>query len=84
MREFEAELAPVSFSPPAIPVIANVTAAPYDPARLCETLARQIGRSVRWLDSILYLLDQGATHFEEVGPGRVLTGLVAKIQDART
>ena len=83
MREFEAELEPVRFNPPAVPVIANVTGAPYEAARLRQTLARQIGQSVRWLDSVLYLLDRGVTEFEEVGPGTVLTGLVAKIREAR-
>lgn len=83
MAEFETELAPVLFVPPAIPVVANVTAAPYDPGQLRETLARQIGHSVRWLDSVLYLLDRGVTEFEEVGPGRVLAGLVARIREAR-
>jgi malonyl CoA-acyl carrier protein transacylase len=83
MAEFEAELAPVRFAPPAIPVVANVTAAPYDPVHVRETLARQIGHSVRWLDSVLYLLDHGVTEFEEVGPGRVLSGLVARIREAR-
>jgi malonyl CoA-acyl carrier protein transacylase len=38
---------------------------------------------VRWLDSVLYLLDHGATDFEEVGPGTVLTGLVGRIREAR-
>ena len=40
--------------------------------RVRETLASQIGSSVRWLDSMLFLLDQGVTEFEEVGPGSVL------------
>jgi malonyl CoA-acyl carrier protein transacylase len=83
MAEFAAELAAVAFAPPAIPVVSNVTGAPYDPARLRDTLAAQIGHSVRWLDSVIYMLDQGATEFVEVGPGSVLTGLVAKIRERR-
>ncbi len=83
MDEFGAHLAEAPFAAPAVPVVANVTGRPYEPERLRETLGRQIGESVRWLDSILYVLDQGATDFEEVGPGTVLTGLVAKIREAR-
>ena len=83
MDEFAAELADASFAAPAVPVVANVTGAPYDPARLRETLAAQIGHSVRWLDSVIYMLDHGATEFVEVGPGGVLTGLVTKIRDGR-
>jgi malonyl CoA-acyl carrier protein transacylase len=83
MQAFEAALTEVDFAPPVIPVVSNVTAAPYDPVHMRETLARQIGESVRWLDSVRYLLGQGATEFEEVGPGSVLTGLVHKIRATR-
>ena len=69
------------FAPPAMTVIANVTARPYDADKLQETLASQIGHSVRWLDSMVYLIEQGVTTFEEVGPGNVLTKLVAQIRD---
>ena len=51
--------------------------------RVRETLSEQIGNSVRWLDSVLYLLDQPAPRFEEVGPGTVLTKLVAQIKRKR-
>ena len=47
---------------------------------LGETLARQIDHAVRWLDSVRTLIDQGAGEFEEVGPGAVLTKLVAQIR----
>ncbi len=83
MEEFGAHLEGIAFAEPRVTVISNVTGRPYEGARLRETLARQIGESVRWLDSVLYMLDQGATEFEEVGPGTVLTGLVGKIRDAR-
>ncbi len=87
MREpaaaYAAVLAPVTFHAPAIPVIANITARPYDGAAVRDTLGRQIGQSVRWLDSVLYLLDQGVTTFEEIGPGTVLTKLVAQIRKRR-
>jgi len=87
MRDAAAEyahvLAGAALRPPSIPVVANVTAQPYGPAAVRDTLARQIGESVRWLDSMLYLLDQGVTTFEETGPGAVLTKLVAQIRKKR-
>jgi trans-AT polyketide synthase/acyltransferase/oxidoreductase domain-containing protein len=87
MREPQAEfggfLDGIAFGAPSIPVVANATAAPYTPAGVRETLAKQIGSPVRWLDSMLFLLDRGVTEFEEVGPGSVLTKLIAQIKKAR-
>jgi trans-AT polyketide synthase/acyltransferase/oxidoreductase domain-containing protein len=81
--EFSAFLDGFTFGTPAIPVIANATARPYDPAAVRPTLASQIGSPVKWLDSMLYLLDQGVTEVQEVGPGNVLTKLVAQIRKKR-
>jgi malonyl CoA-acyl carrier protein transacylase len=87
MREpqarFAASLAGIEFHPPAMPVIANVTALPYDGSRVRETLSEQIGSSVRWLDSMVYLLGQPESAFEEVGPGSVLSKLLAQIKKRR-
>ena len=88
MRDCQAEFASFlrSFElrPPSIPVIANATAAPYAADALHETLGRQIGNSVRWLDSMLFLLDQGVTDVEEMGPGKVLSKLFAQIKKRRS
>jgi malonyl CoA-acyl carrier protein transacylase len=78
--EFGDFLAGFTFKPPAIPVISNVTGQPYAGERVRETLAEQIGNSVRWLDSMLYLLNQPQPEFEEVGPGTVLTKLLGQIR----
>jgi malonyl CoA-acyl carrier protein transacylase len=87
MRAAEAEfsefLAGVEFSRPGIPVISNVTGKPYDDTRVRETLSEQIGHSVRWLDSMEFLLAQPEPTFEEVGPGTVLSKLVAQIKKRR-
>jgi [acyl-carrier-protein] S-malonyltransferase len=66
---------------PALPVIANITADAYptDPARIRETLIEQIVRPVRWVDSMNKLIAEGHRLFVEVGPGRVLTGLMRDI-----
>jgi trans-AT polyketide synthase/acyltransferase/oxidoreductase domain-containing protein len=77
--EFEAFLRGFTFSPPVVPVVANVTARPHEPLAIHQTLGRQISSSVRWLDSVRYLLGQPEPQFEEIGPGRVLTKLVAQI-----
>jgi malonyl CoA-acyl carrier protein transacylase len=83
MEEFAAGLAEVAFAPPRIPVVSNVTARPYEPDAVRETLGRQIGHAVRWLDSMIFLLDAGVSTFVEVGPGTVLAKLVARIRKAR-
>ena len=80
MRRFKTFLADFEFGPPSIPVVANLTGLPYAPDVLHDTLADQIGHSVRWLDSVRFLVSQGVTDFEEVGPGAVLTKLVAQIR----
>ena len=80
MREFALFLQRYRFTHPTIPVIANLTGLPYAPDGVRDTLALQIGHAVRWLDSVRFLLDQGVTDFEELGPGSVLTKLVAHIR----
>jgi malonyl CoA-acyl carrier protein transacylase len=84
MRDAQAEFAGVlsgaAFAPPAIPVVANVTGKPYEGDRVRDTLSEQIGNSVRWLDTMRFLLAQTEPQFEEVGPGMVLTKLVAQIK----
>lgn len=80
MDEFDAVLAGCAFAAPVIPVISNVTAAPYPADDVRGTLGKQIGSSVRWLDSMVGLLDRGLTEFEEVGPGNVLSKLMVRIR----
>jgi malonyl CoA-acyl carrier protein transacylase len=83
MEAFQAVLESARLVAPTIPVIANVTAEPYEALLVRGTLGRQIGSSVRWLDSMVYLLDRGVTEFEEVGPGNVLAKLIQRIRKAR-
>jgi trans-AT polyketide synthase, acyltransferase and oxidoreductase domains len=83
MDAFRAVLAGATLNTPTLPVIANVTAAPYDAGSVLDTLGRQIGSSVRWLDTMIRLLDSGVTEFEEVGPGNVLTKLAQRIKKSR-
>jgi [acyl-carrier-protein] S-malonyltransferase len=65
---------------PAVPVISNVTALPHGgPEDIRQGLAAQVISSVRWEDSIRYLLTQGFTRFIELGPGTALSGFVKRI-----
>lgn len=73
-------LADVPMHPPRIPVVSNVDAQPHDdPEEIRQLLIRQVLRPVRWEDSMRYLIDQGFAPFYEVGPGRVLRGLLRRI-----
>ena len=73
-------LAQVPMRKPRIPVISNVDASSHDdPEDIRRILVRQILQPVRWEDSMRYLIQQGFDQFYEVGPGRVLRGLLRRI-----
>jgi [acyl-carrier-protein] S-malonyltransferase len=75
-----AALAPVAFKAPEIPVVSNVDARAHsDPAELKQILVRQVVSPVRWEDGIRHMLEAGVDEFYEIGPGRVLTGLLKRI-----
>ena len=68
------------FSTPVCPVYQNVTAKPStDPAEIKANLLAQLTSPVRWTQSVKNMLEDGACHFVELGPGKVLQGLIAKI-----
>jgi len=78
--QLAAALADVPMRKPRIPVVSNVDARPHDdPEDIREILIRQVHSPVRWEDSMHYLLGQGFDRFYEVGPGRVLRGLLRRI-----
>jgi [acyl-carrier-protein] S-malonyltransferase len=75
-----AELEGVSIQSPQIPVVCNYGASPVsDPAEIRLMLQKQVTGSVRWTESIQQLISMGHRTFLELGPGKVLSGLVAKI-----
>lgn len=82
-REFERYLAACELRAPTTPVVANVTALPYEADTLRHTLAEQLVRPVQWVQTVRYLIAQGAVDLEEAGPGRVLTKLVSRIREAQ-
>jgi len=78
-EKLKAELAEARIQRPAYPVVANVTGQPAsDPEEIRALLVRQITSPVRWLDSMRWLIGQGITEYYEVGPGRVLQGLLKR------
>ena len=78
-EQMQKELAAVTISRPRIPVTANVNAKPLtDPEQIRQALATQICSSVLWEDSIRAI---GAAKYVELGPGKILAGLVRKIDD---
>ncbi|PLX50600.1 MAG: [acyl-carrier-protein] S-malonyltransferase [Desulfobulbaceae bacterium] len=81
--DFEKAMAAVTFKPPQSTMLFNVTAAPEsDPEAIRTIMSRQIAAMVRWYESIMNMYDQGATIFIEVGPKKVLTGLMKKLLPA--
>jgi len=73
-------LAGVPIRKPDIPVVSNVDARPHDdPDEIRELLVRQVLSPVQWEDSVRYMLDRGVDEFYEVGPGKVLRGLMKRI-----
>lgn len=79
-RAVEAELAGIRVGDLAFPVVANVDAEPnVEPSRVKGLLVRQVDGAVRWEQAILRMRDEGVTHALELGPGKVLAGLVKRI-----
>jgi len=70
----------VNFTKPNYEIITNVSASPTnDPVKIKKLLVEQIYSKVRWRESILYMANQNITEYLEIGPGKVLTGLVKRI-----
>lgn len=78
--EFASFLEGFEFNDANKPVVSNTTAQPAtDAAIIKQELIKQLYSPVRFEESIRYLIDQGVTEFVEVGPGKVLAGLIKKI-----
>src|SRR5262249_50727584 len=81
VERLTAALAGVSLSPPRSPVGPNATARPH-PGEVHEiksALARQVVEPVLWEDTLRGLIDSGCDRFYEIGPGKVLTGLLKRV-----
>lgn len=81
--KFAVVLNDIAFSPSAIPALSNVDAKPHqDAMEIRAHLVRQITSSVQWVKCVEYIVSQGITDFIEIGPGRVLKGLIRRITPA--
>jgi [acyl-carrier-protein] S-malonyltransferase len=79
-RVVETELERIPIAKPSFPIVANFDAQPNtDPARIRRLLVRQVDGVVRWEDSVRAMVAGGVTHALEIGPGKVLAGLVKRI-----
>ncbi len=78
-------LTKVSVKAPIVPLVANVLARPIsEPAEIVRCLVEQVTGTVRWRESILFMVQSGVTSFYEIGAGRVLTGLIKRIAETAT
>lgn len=74
------DLRQLTFKQSKVPVVTNVDASiTNDAGEVCDALIRQVSSPVRWLQSMRLLIEQGTDTFVEVGPGKVLTGLMRQI-----
>ena len=81
-----AVIASLNFSQPRLPIIANTTAQPLTTAEsVKEELLRQLCHGIQWQGSVEYMINDGVSTFIEIGPGKVLTGLMKRInRDVKT
>jgi [acyl-carrier-protein] S-malonyltransferase len=89
MQPAQDKLAPllqqIAFADAAVPVAINTDATLIsEAASLRDALIRQVTGSVRWVESMRLLIEQSPTHFIEVGPGKVLCGLMRQIDRSQT
>ena len=78
--ELAAAIEATTFNTPICPVYQNVTAsAVTDPTQIKQNLIAQLTGAVKWTQTVQAMVADGASHFTEVGPGKVLQGLVQKV-----
>jgi len=83
--KFQQELLQYNFKPADIPIVSNVDAKPaVQPEAIRNNLAQQITSSVQWVESVNFMSGQGVTTFIEIGPGKVLKGLLRRIDKSLT
>ncbi len=79
------ELAKVTMQAPVVPVVANVTATPIDdPDEIRRRLVEQVTGTVRWRECVTAMVAAGVSEFYEIGAGKVLSGLVGRIDKSAT
>ncbi len=80
LDEFSKIVSRVEFRPPSVPVISNLTTEPlHDVDSIRTELVKQLRHCIQWQGSVEYMIRNGVRTFYEIGPGRVLTGLIRRI-----
>lgn len=81
--ELESAINATTFNQPICPVYQNVTAfAVSNPEEIKKNLILQLTAPVKWTQTVAQMIEDGATHFTEVGPGKVLQGLIKKVNQS--
>ena len=81
-KKMEDKINQTNFKNPSVDLVSNVTAKPVgDPQEIKSLLIKQIFSKVRWRESVLFMIKNGVNEFIEIGPGKVLSGLVKRISD---
>ena len=82
-EELEKAIAGTEFAAPSCPVYQNVDAKPHtSPTEIKENLIAQLTAPVRWTETIIQMINDGAVEFDEFGPGNVQQGLIKKIKSS--
>ena len=80
--KMEKKIKSITFKKPHTSLVANVTSKEVqEPEEIKNLLVKQIASRVRWRESVLYMTQNGVNEFIEIGPGKVLSGLVKRISD---
>lgn len=80
LAEFSRIVSSFRLEPPVIPIVSNVTARPLaDADSISDELVQQLRNCIQWQRSVEYMMHNGVTTFCEIGPGRVLSGLIRRI-----
>ena len=78
--EFRAIVDVIALNLPEMPIIANISASPLDTLQSIRAeMEGQLTSSVRWTDTVHWLIEQGVTDFIEIGPKNVLAGLIRRV-----
>jgi [acyl-carrier-protein] S-malonyltransferase len=81
--ELEHAIVNTTINKPVCPIYQNIDARPYtDPEQIKKNLIAQLTGAVKWTQTVVRMIEDGATSFTEVGPGNVLQGLVKKVDRA--
>lgn len=83
-KEFDIYISQFTFNDFDIPVISNLEARPYKNNQIKDILVKQMYNSVKWVESIRYLMGKGVEDIVQVGPGNVLTSMIRQIKRKST